>query len=77
MELAVSPETVKPVKDGLEPTAKSCGPESVIAPAALVTVTWFAVPVSVASTGTAPVSPMSSCPSVGAAVDTSVPAASA
>ena len=41
-----------------------CGVDSVIDPAPLVTVTWFAVPVSAAKMGAAAVDPIINCPLV-------------
>ena len=60
----VRPVRVMPVKVGLAAASISCGPESVIEPAAFVTVTRLAVPVSVAAVGAPEPSPIRSCPLV-------------
>ena len=53
---------VRAVKVGEDAVPMSCGVESVIVPAPLVTVTWFVVPVRVAMVGAVVPSPMRSCP---------------
>ena len=59
---APAPARIRLPKVGVEVVAMSCGVESVIVPAPLVTVTWLTVPVIVARTGSVVPSPIGICP---------------